>query len=189
MFCTNCGAADQAGNFCRECGADVRTGAPSKPRRSATVNSMLKQPGEVIGNVKPISSYNDIATPRHMTFGEAVSTCFKKYGTFAGRATRTEYWFWQLFCAMAYFGAILLGILLGGGGEAAGTVAGVLFYAVMLAILVPSIAVEVRRFHDTGKSGANYWWRLLPIIGSIIIFVYVLQYSEEFDNEYGNAPA
>lgn len=187
MFCTNCGAPNQVGNFCRECGAEVSTGA--KPRRSTKVNDMLKQPGEVTGNVPPIADYNNIPTVRRMTFGEAVSSCFKKYGTFAGRATRTEYWFWQLFVAIVYIGALLLGMLVSLGAYTSEAVAGVLIYGSMIALLVPSIAVEVRRFHDTGKSGANYFWRLLPIIGSIIIFVYVLQYSEEFDNEYGNAPA
>jgi len=79
---------------------------------------------------------------REMGFGEAIRVCFSKYADFRGRARRSEYWYFVLFCAIIRFVGIFLGplsIILG------------------LALLLPQLAVAVRRFHDTGRSG---WWIL-----------------------------
>lgn len=54
-----------------------------------------------------------------------------------------------------------------------------------LAIIIPTISVCVRRLHDTNRSGWNYWWCLLPIVGAIILLVFFVQGSYPADNEYG----
>ena len=83
-----------------------------------------------------------------MSFVEAVQTGFRKYAVFSGRATRSEFWWWQLFTWM-------LGITL----RLVDSLLGVAFMDRLgtLAVLVPSIAVLVRRLHDTGRSA---WWLL-----------------------------
>ena len=96
----------------------------------------------------------------------------KKYAVFSGRARRMEYWFFFLF-------NFLISILLGLVDAVTGTLnaeAGVgLFGAIYgLAVLIPGIAVTVRRLHDTGRSG---WWFLLifiPIIGGLVLLVFML---------------
>lgn len=107
-----------------------------------------------------------------MGFLEAVKACFGKYATFEGRARRSEYWWFALF-------NFLVGTLLGW--------IPVLGWLICLALLLPGIAVCVRRLHDTGRSG---WWLLLvliPIVNLVLIFFYALD-STPGTNEYGANP-
>ena len=96
-----------------------------------------------------------------MTFQESIQVCFKKYADFTGRAGRPEYWWFMLFIVLA--------------GAAAGIIshyASALFY---LATLLPSVAAATRRLHDTGRSG---WWQLIglvPILGWIVLLVFLTQ--------------
>ena len=137
-----------------------------------------------------------------MTFGNSVKTCFNKYATFSGRASRSEYWWFVLFqyiVMIAWF--ILLSIFFGlpeqvsatagadsiqasallGGMPIAETI---LFYALGLVFFLPSLAVCVRRLHDTGRSGAWWFISLVPCVGSIILLVFMLMESAP-DNRYG----
>jgi uncharacterized membrane protein YhaH (DUF805 family) len=105
-----------------------------------------------------------------MGFGEAISTCFRKYATFSGRARRSEYWYFYLFSILAGFAAgILDAVFVGatGMGETFRTTSGPFAAIVNLALLLPSLAVTVRRMHDTGRSG----WLILGFIGYIIVGV------------------
>ena len=114
-----------------------------------------------------------------MSFIDAVKTCFSKYVTFSGRARRSEYWWWFLFAVIVY-------IVSGAIDAAAGTYP--IIYAIcILAIFLPTLAVTVRRLHDTGRSG---WWILLgliPLVGSIILIVFYCQDSQG-PNKYGENP-
>ncbi len=104
----------------------------------------------------------------------------KKYAVFSGRARRKEYWYFVLF-------NIIISILLGFIGGMIGMeklLGGI--YA--LAVLIPSIAVAVRRLHDTGRTG---WWLLIgfiPVIGTIVLFVFMVLDSDPETNEYGPSP-
>src|SRR5690606_8388953 len=103
---------------------------------------------------------------------------YKKYADFTGRARRQEYWMFILFYFIV---SIILGIVDGVLGI---QILGLLF---SLASLVPSLAIGARRLHDTGRSG---WWQLLyliPLIGLIIMIVFLVQDSHP-DNEYGPNP-
>lgn len=178
MFCTECGEAEQNGNFCRKCGSKLR----SVEQLSATKASTLKNSvsgDELISGPSKSDVPGLPILPIKMGFTGAVTTCFRKYAVFKGRATRTEYWFWQLFWLMILAGSYLLSSV------TQSSIGGTLFAIFMLCAYLPSLAVLVRRLHDTGKSG---WWVLLsaiPILGSLIVLIFTLQYSEDFDNEYG----
>ncbi|MET7489559.1 DUF805 domain-containing protein [Streptomyces sp. NPDC005538] len=103
----------------------------------------------------------------------------KKYAVFSGRARRKEYWMYALFVMIIE--AVLLGI--GFAIKMPAIVA--IFY---VAILLPSLAVGVRRLHDTGRSG---WWLLfgiVPIAGPITLLVFTCSDSEPGDNQYGPNP-
>lgn len=129
-----------------------------------------------------------------MGFKEAVKTVYGKYATFQGRATRSEYWYFYLFFVIAdlvlYYGGAGIGYMINGldGCLEGMTVGGVTYCVFALASLVPSLAVGVRRLHDTSRSGWNLLWGLLPIIGAIILIIYFVQPSKE-DNQYGEQPA
>ena len=114
-----------------------------------------------------------------MGFGEAVSTCFKKSVVWEGRASRPEFWWFHL-------GAWLIMIVAGIIGAIIGT--WIIYALAGLALILPSIAVLVRRLHDTNRSGWWYWIELLPLIGLIVILVFVLSASDEGDNKYGPNP-
>jgi uncharacterized membrane protein YhaH (DUF805 family) len=93
-----------------------------------------------------------------MNFPQAIASCFRKYATFSGRATRAEYWYWVLFLALGRIARPLAAAVLAPGGAAA------LWSIFSLAVLLPTIAVAVRRLHDVNRSG---WWLLaeLTVIG------------------------
>lgn len=103
----------------------------------------------------------------------------KNYAVFNGRARRKEYWMFMLFNILISFAIGFIEGFLGSPGVIG------LIYA--LAVLVPSIAVTIRRLHDTGRSG---WWVLLglvPVLGIILLIFMVLD-SQPNDNEYGPNP-
>jgi uncharacterized membrane protein YhaH (DUF805 family) len=121
-----------------------------------------------------------------MSFQDAIRTCLqRKYADFHGRARRSEYWFFALFTfIVGAVGGILDAILgIRSGTYGTGPIQGIL----QLALLVPTLAVGVRRLHDTGRSG---WWLLIgliPIVGWIILLVFFVQDSQPA-NQHGPNP-
>lgn len=124
-----------------------------------------------------------------MTFKEAVSACMSKYATLSGRARRSEYWWFSLFILLlTSFPVIALSIvnLVQGGSltvdpeklsstpDVVVTIFEVMLALVCLLFLLPSIAVQVRRLHDTGRSGWWLVWSLLSRIPYEITSVFVL---------------
>jgi uncharacterized membrane protein YhaH (DUF805 family) len=106
--------------------------------------------------------------------------CWKKYATFSGRASRKEYWMFFLFNFLFAFGLQIVDAVLGTEGVLGG------LYA--LAALLPSWAVVTRRMHDIGKSG--WWWLIafIPLVGAIVLLVFMCKDSEPGDNAYGPNP-
>jgi len=114
-----------------------------------------------------------------VSFADAVRTVFSKYATFSGRARRSEFWWFTLFAIIVY---IVVGII-----DAAIKNA-ILGIIVGLALLLPSLAVTVRRLHDTGRSG---WWiliGLIPFVGAIVLLVFECQDSQPGANAHGPSP-
>lgn len=110
----------------------------------------------------------------------------QKYADFSDRATRAEYWWFYLFVIIAYVVASIVDSILG----LSGTVGpyGLIASLLMLALLVPSIAVGARRLHDTDRSG---WWLLIgliPLIGAIVLLVFFVTEGTTGDNQYGSDP-
>lgn len=103
----------------------------------------------------------------------------KKYFVFKGRATRSEYWYYTLFNTIAIILFTILDNLLNADG--------ILSLIYLLAVLIPGIAVLIRRLHDIGRTG--WWWLLsfLPIIGGVVLLIFTLLDSTE-DNKYGVNP-
>ena len=118
-----------------------------------------------------------------MNFPQAIASGFKKYVTFAGRSSRSEYWYWVLFSIIG------------------GIVTGTLDYAIFsendfatplnsifnLVCFLPSLAVGIRRLHDIGRTG---WWVLIAItiIGIILLIIWACQKSDAGANAYGPEP-
>lgn len=114
-------------------------------------------------------------------FGGAISRGFKKYARFDGRASRSEYWWWTLTTVTTIalaVPALVIGVQTSpDGGETPGVAAVPLLGALMLfyvAIVVPSIAVTVRRLHDAGHSGWLVLLALIPWVGGLIVLVFTV---------------
>lgn len=109
----------------------------------------------------------------------------KNYATFNGRARRKEYWMYMLFVGLF---ALLFGSLMSLLVFILGPFVIFLLVPFFLVFLVPSIAVTVRRLHDTNKSG---WWYLIclvPYVGSIILFILSVIEGDRHENQYGPDP-
>jgi uncharacterized membrane protein YhaH (DUF805 family) len=110
----------------------------------------------------------------------------KQYAVFRGRARRKEYWFFLLFNLIASLVFTVIDYMTGSLDPELGM--GLLSGLYSLAILVPSLAVTVRRLHDTDRTG---WWLLIgmiPLIGAIVLLVFMLLDSQPGDNQYGAHP-
>ncbi len=121
-----------------------------------------------------------------MCFGWYVKAVSKKYATFDGRANRAEFWCFTLFYLVGNLSLLVIGYVFGpyyGGGET-GLMGLLLISIFVLVNVLPSIAVFVRRLHDSGRSGWWYLLNLIPIIGLIAFILFGLAGSQE-DNKYG----
>lgn len=96
-----------------------------------------------------------------MTFIDAVKTGFTKYADFSGRASRPEFWWWLLFTLLAT--------------AACGILSDKLAAVFQLAVLLPTLAVSTRRLHDTNRSGWMQLIGLIPIVGWILVVVWLAQ--------------
>jgi uncharacterized membrane protein YhaH (DUF805 family) len=113
---------------------------------------------------------------------------WRKYVDFSGRASRSEYWYSALWMALlvfaSYFIFVILGVVLGSafGGNSGSSVAvgvlGLLWFVAYVGVLIPMIAVQVRRLHDAGYSGAYFFMGFIPFVGSIFILIYTLSESK-----------
>nr|WP_223160744.1 DUF805 domain-containing protein [Salinispora cortesiana] len=114
-----------------------------------------------------------------VSFGDAIRSALTQYVGFSGRARRSEYWWFYLFTVILGFaGGILNGVL-----ETS-------FVSVIvgLALLLPSLAVGVRRLHDTGRSGWFLLLGLIPFIGFVVLLVFFVQDSKPGPNRFGPNP-
>ena len=105
----------------------------------------------------------------------------KRYADFSGRSRRMEFWMWQLFQIIVYVGITILMMLFGGGMMLTSSdptamaavgggvlIIGALYLIYILAVFIPSLAVAVRRLHDTNRSG---WWILAPVAPYVLVIV------------------
>lgn len=104
----------------------------------------------------------------------------KNYAGFSGRARRKEYWMFTLFNFLIMIALSVIEGIIGSPG--------ILYLIYCLAVFIPSLAVSVRRMHDTGRSG---WWvliALIPFVGAIVFLVFMCMEGQNDDNEYGTNP-
>ena len=114
-----------------------------------------------------------------MGFADAIKSVFAQYAGFSGRARRSEYWWFFLFYFIASIVASVIDALLG---------VPIATIVLVLGLIVPTLAVSVRRLHDTGRSG---WWILIglvPLVGFIVLIVFHVQDSQPGTNQYGPSP-
>jgi uncharacterized membrane protein YhaH (DUF805 family) len=123
-----------------------------------------------------------------MSFTGAIRSVLSQYVGFGGRARRSEYWWFVLFAILVGIVTTLLDAALGTDFEGSATSSGLLSLIANLVLLLPSLAVAVRRLHDTDRSG---WWiliGLIPLIGAIVLLVFFVQDGTPGPNRFGPSP-
>ncbi len=124
-----------------------------------------------------------------MDFMTAVKTVFRKYVDFSGRAPRAEFWYFQLFILVVE--AVLIALSAASSDREVSPISmvvGILLTLFGLGIFLPALAVQVRRLHDIDKSG---WWmfiQLVPLVGGIILLVFLCRKSTDGANRFGPNP-
>ena len=117
-----------------------------------------------------------------MDIQTSIKTCFNRYATFSGRASRSEYWFFILFGILGGIVTLIIDVMiLDYSIESEYTPINLIF---SLILIIPSIAVACRRLHDVNKSG---WRQLiwLTIIGGILLLIWYFKEGEKRKNRFG----
>jgi uncharacterized membrane protein YhaH (DUF805 family) len=109
-----------------------------------------------------------------MGFVEAIRTVLQNYVNFRGRASRPEFWWWTLL-------AFVINVAVSGSDRAVASL-------VTLAVAIPTIAVGVRRLHDTDRSGWFYLLTIIPLVNLIILYFFI-QAGTPGSNRFGPPPA
>jgi len=106
------------------------------------------------------------------------------YATFSGRARRSEYWWFALTSVIV---SVVLNIV-SSISDGTNAIAGLVGLVYWLGTLIPSLAVTIRRLHDTGRSGWMLLLALIPLVGAIILIVFLASDSGKGSNKYGASP-
>jgi uncharacterized membrane protein YhaH (DUF805 family) len=146
--------------FCYGCGKQVHKTASSCPGCGA-----LQQGAPALSSA---SAAGGVETSKNWYLEP-----LKKYATFSGRARRKEYWYFTLFSTLIAMSLAIIDFALGE--------MGILSDLYSLGVLLPSIALGVRRMHDTGRSG---WWLLLPLVN----LLFLCFDGDDGPNKYGEDP-
>lgn len=164
----------------------VRIGNTTLPWQNYFINQTIGDPATPPYPPKNPNGYKRVDSENYFT------KCFSHYADFSGRARRSEYWTFYL------INLLIISILQGIGIASVfsndsefilvGGFSTILAGIYSLVIFLPQLAVAVRRLHDSGKSGAMILLNLIPIIGGIIVFVFMCMDSEPGPNEYGPNP-
>lgn len=117
----------------------------------------------------------EVGTAEPMSFGTAIVTVARRYADFTGRAARPEFWWFALFTWIVSAVLGSLNLVTPEGVIQTGTALAAAWSAL---VLVPTLAVTVRRLRDAGRSWAELFWLLLPIVGLIILIVHLCDPSK-----------
>ena len=150
--------------FCDECGAKL---GPNNDNHWRSCSAA--------GVDSPVSQQATESLMTRMNMKESVKSVFTKYLIFEGRASRSEYWWFQL----AYWLAIMISVMIPIFGP-------ILMVLVLLGCILPNLAVGSRRLHDSNKSGWYQLIGLVPVVGAIGLIVLFALPSDTGENQYGS---
>lgn len=202
--CPNCGNIIENDNakFCRKCGAKQPEAAvkeqPVEKMTGVNDGILLGGPSRTSTNedggqslsgqrtpqnpvVNSFSSYVDKSDQKNLSW--AVRTCFSKYATFNGRASRSEYWYFCLFNCL--ISIILFGLALIINQETFSLLFLGITFLYMIVVFLPALSVTVRRLHDIGKTGWLYCLNFIPYVGAFILLFFLCKKGDDGENAYG----
>jgi len=184
--CPYCGKSILAiAKVCKHCGQSLAPQEESTPKQE----TVLEEP-TVQNNYEQQKVYNSYTEEtqqqvENLSGFQYFKKCLKHYAVFNGRARRKEFWMFVLFNMIFAIAAATLDNII---GTADYDGFGLFYYIYCLAMLLPSLAVLVRRMHDIGKSGWWFFISLIPLIGGIILLVFCCTAGNVGENRYGKSP-
>ena len=121
-----------------------------------------------------------------MSFGESVRSVYGNYAKFDGRASRSEYWWFQLFVILVAVAWVIVAVLFASARVySLITIVGIGILLFYLATIIPSFAVICRRLHDSDRSGWWFWITLIPYVGALILLIFLVLPSTPGHNKFG----
>ncbi len=119
-----------------------------------------------------------------MSFSEAISSGFKNYAVFSGRATRSAFWWFYLFTIIVGIAISVIEGAMGSSGIMGGF--GIISFIWALGVFLPTLGLVIRRLHDADHSG--WWWLigLVPLVGVIVLIVFWATPGTQGDNRFGS---
>ncbi len=127
-----------------------------------------------------ISEYSE---PQKTGYIDAIKKGFKGYVVWNARSTRAEYWWWTLFALIvAVVSSILDSIIFGGDFGSVSPI----YSITTLALFLPGLSVFIRRLHDTDRTGWWFWIGLVPFVGIIVLFIFMLLPSKMAPTRWNN---
>ncbi len=119
-----------------------------------------------------------------MSFSEAISSGFKNYAVFSGRATRPAFWWFYLFTLIVGIAISVIEGAMGSSGIMGGL--GIISFIWFLGVFLPTLGLVIRRLHDADHSG--WWWfiGLVPLVGVIVLIVFWATPGTQGDNRFGS---
>lgn len=187
LNCPQCGAPVEVKIQCAECGESIPDNCMVCPNCGCPVGEKVESR---TNSYKTTESTQSSSTSGDINFGKAISICFQKFAQFSGRATKSEFWYFYLFCMLPGILGWLLKLALEeyyhlfGDYFYISIIIDVFILIINFILFIPVLSVSIRRLHDINKSGWNILWILLPFIGIIILLIFWLKGSDG-DNQYG----
>lgn len=162
MFCTACGKPVTGEKFCGSCGAALAVTVGASPSSVEIVSETSRAAGFAF--TPNLAMLEESYTAPRVTFGEAITAGFKGYVIWNARSTRAEFWWWTLFAGLTGLAALAIDSVL---------TAGLLYVVWLFGSFLPSLSVLIRRLHDLDRSGGWYWIGLIPLVGGIVLLVFM----------------
>jgi uncharacterized membrane protein YhaH (DUF805 family) len=147
--------------FCHGCGCEIHSTALTCPK---------------CGTPQQLQSER-----LNYSFAGSIALCLHRFVQFSGRSPRAEYWYFVLFTALIAVAAVLVDAAFLNGSRLFSTV-------VNLAVFLPALSVFVRRLHDLDRSGWWYWLILVPVVGAVILFIWLISRGTRGANRFGPEP-
>ena len=119
-----------------------------------------------------------------MNFAEAIRICLSKFFTPYGRASRSEYWWYCLFCIIVSVSVGFLAVIIASSNPNSYRFANFLIDLLCWTFGISLFIAGIRRMHDIGKSGWNMCWGFIPLVGQIYLIILLCTPGEEEKNYY-----
>jgi uncharacterized membrane protein YhaH (DUF805 family) len=171
---------------------DAATAAAPAGPQPALVVPPPSAPTTTPPGMPPVTERDRPVRTPTLSLDEAVRRCLRGYVSFAGRASRSEYWWFAVTVNLALGVVAFAGVALFGGlisdPEMASVLSRLPYGLLSLGLLPPMLSAAVRRLHDTGRSGTMLLLALIPLAGPVIVLVFLASPGTPGDNQYGTTP-